>query len=451
MIKRKKSLFFIIIIGLCTHLSFPTKNQMHGEDSTERYIQLQEAIENGIKIDLHYQNRQIDAEMAELERQKAKFKKFFSLDFAASYLFKSQQMEISFPAMSPVTAAVTTGNVIKAGAKNNFDFKLSLVQPLFTGNILSNSVEIEKFKKMRENYNVDLRKIEISGAIKSSYFTYKLLKSKQKSLKLLMKNLKLHLKRITDFYNEDLIKKTDLLETKIKLAESKIKISDLNQLIEEEKINFKKLCDFNVEDIEKNYDEKIESFEDSLKFLINRHPVLRVIDENRKIMELRKKLVSGSYLPHLNGFAELHYGKPGIDFFKNEWSVYFQGGLNINWNIFDWNQKKQDKKILDMSIQKLTNNKKDIVDDASKKLRQLYSKKRSLENQLELVEQLVSSSSEDVLLKKEMYNEQQISNLDYLSAMLEKESYQTRKSEVSIQISIVKLNINALIGRIGGI
>jgi outer membrane protein TolC len=412
-------------------------------------IPLKQAIETGTRMDSQYKNHLLEHDIGRLNRAKARMKTLFQLDFGGSYLFKSQQMEILFPDVHPAPGAAMPGSKITAGAKHNYDLKLSLVQPIFTGGVLANAVKLETQKQILTKHQTALREIEVAAKIKSSYFTYRLLENKKKSLSLLIKSLKLHLKKITDFYREDLVKKSDLLETEMKLLEIEMKLEDLNQLLEEEKINFAGLCTFNIDDIEKIYDETNGTLRESMEFFKARHPVLKTIDNNIQSLFLRKKITSGQYLPRVNGFAELHYGKPGIDFFKNEWSLYFQGGIAVNFKIFDWNRLRKDKKIVDFSIQQLYNRKEGLITETEKALAQMYAKKRTIEKQLELVEKLVTAAARDAALKEELYKEHQVANIDYLVSLLTKERYQSMKNERAVEYQMVKLRINTLIGRCG--
>jgi outer membrane protein TolC len=410
-------------------------------------ISLNEAVQKGIQMDNQFKNRLLDAKISGLNQKKARMKKLFQLDFGGSYLFKSQQMEISFPESNPAPGVIVPGRNISAGAKHNYDLKFSMIQPIFSGGILNNSVKLETQQQIREKHGIEFRKIEVAGMIKSSYYTFLLLENKKESLLLLIKNLRLHLERITHLYDEELVKKTDILETNINISETELKLEELNQLLEEEKINFNRLCGLDIEDIEKRYDESMGTCQESLFYFEKHHPALKTIDQNIRMLLLKKRMVAGAYLPQVNGFAEVHYGRPGIDFFKNEWMLYFQGGINVNFKIFDWNQLKSEKTITDLSIQQMNHQKQEMITEVKKKLNQLYVKRKSLEKQLGMMHDMVKFASEDAELKKELYEEQQVSNVDYLSALLGKERYESMQNELLLQVQLVKLHINTLIGR----
>ncbi|MCP5051918.1 MAG: TolC family protein [bacterium] len=405
-------------------------------------VRMDTAVEKGIRMDAQFKNRLLDDQKARLEVETARKTKWFNVDLEGSYLFKSQQLEIAFPQPLPVP-----GSTLTAGSKHNYDLKLSVMHPIYSGDIISNSISLEEQKEAAEKYNIQLRRIEVATQIKGVYFNYRLLESKKRSLTLLLKNLELHYKRLNDLYKEDLAKRSDLLETEMKITEAGFNMEGLNRRMEEESIRFTRLCSYDIGEIERNYRESTGSPEESLARFTAFHPALKSIGHNIRMMETGKKIVSGKYRPQVRGFAELHWGKPGIDFFRNEWSLYFQGGINVALRVFDWNRKKRDLGLADFSIRQLKNREEEIITEAKRGLNQLYAGLRSLDRQLEMAAKLAAAAEEDAKLKEELYRENQAANVDYLSALLDKERYESMKEELKFQAQLIKLNINGLIGK----
>jgi outer membrane protein TolC len=412
-------------------------------------IPLEQAVETGIRADAQYKNRLLDREAAALEQKKARMEKFFKLDASGSYLFRSRQMEISLPNFQLAPGVTVPGPQITAGSKHNYDLGLSLAQPLYTGGILANNVKLAAEKESIERQRAFLRRLELAGKIKASYFTYRLLENKKKSLALLIENLELHARRIDDFYREELVGKSDLLETGLKIAEVEMNLEESTRAMKEEALNFNGLCTVDIEAVERDYDEPVGTLAESLAFFKAHHPALKTIDHNIAAALLGRKIIAGRHLPRVSGFAELHYGRPGIDFFKDEWSLYVQGGIAVDVKVFDWNRLKRDKRIADISIERLENRKAALIDETKKALARLYTRMRSIERQLQLLEKLIKTSAEDAALKEEAYKEQQAANIDYLSALLAKERYQSMKNERTAERQLVKVGINTLIGRYG--
>lgn len=420
---------FIILVFIIIVMNCPVWLSAEG-------ISLEEAIQKGLERSASYRNQVLEEKSLELEKKTAQMKRFFSLDSAGSYLYKSEQMEITLP-----------GKSIKAGAKHNYDLNLSLKQPLFTGNILSNGVKLSALELAVAQNQTLLENIDIAAEIKSSYFNYHLLLDKKDSLETLIRQLNLHLKKIEDFFKEELVRKTDLLETRRKLKEQELNVEDLNHLIAAEKFHFEKLCGVDIDVVSVGYVEKVEDYEGALAAFKASHPLLKTLDRNLAVLSTRGKMVKGGYLPQVAGFAELHYGRPGVDFFKNQWQLYFQGGVSFSFKLFDWDKRKRELLVLDYAGEKVQNQRDDFILEGEKLLKQLFDAKASMEKKLGILDELVQTSEEDVGLKENLYREQQVSNIDYLEALTTKERYESIKKETMMQLELVKVSINRVIGK----
>lgn len=399
-------------------------------------VPLETAVQKGLERAAVLRNRLLEERVKEVEKRNAMMRKYFSVDSGASYVFKSDQMEIAFPGMS-----------VKAGAKHNYDLNVSVAQPIFTGHILSRSVKVSELQVAIARSRTVLEKSKVAAMVKASYFNYRLLLSKKRSLETFIRRLNLHLENLGRLYKEELVRKTDLLETRRKLREQEIAIEELNQLVVSEKIAFEKLCGLDIDTIETGYSEVVANYERVFLEFKSSHPVLEAFDHRLAMLSTRGKMVKGEYLPQVAGFAELHYGRPGIDFFKNEWGVYFQGGVRFSLKLFDWGRKKRELTVLDYESQKVVNERDDFILEGEKRLKQLFGSFRSVEKRMSIVAGLVELADEDVRLKEGLYREQQVSNLDYLDALAMKERYESMKNELKMRHELIKVTIARVVAK----
>ncbi|MCK4942916.1 MAG: TolC family protein [Candidatus Aminicenantes bacterium] len=409
-------------------------------------IPLQQAITRGIQKSLVIQNNLLEQKNLKLEKKTRDMKKWLTLHLGGSYIFKSQQMEINFLEIQINEGISVPLEPIIVGARHNYDLKLGLSQPIYTGNRLSNSAKLKDIQYEMEKHNTGLNTIEVSTRIKTSYFTYRMLFYQQQSVNAFLETLQLHQRKLEDFYLENLIKKSDLLETEFHLQEQMMNLEEIKLRIAREKINFKSLCDFNIEDISGDYTETIEPGPELLSDFQNHHPYLQMLNAQIRLLEIQKRLTNAEYLPQLVGFAEIHYGRPGIDYFTNEWSLYFQGGIGFDLKLFDWNQRKRNQKILNYSQEKSRNKQKDFSREVENQVRQLLESKKAIEIKLAIIGNLIEISREDTELKAELFQEQQITNKDYLASLATKERYVFMEKEQQLQIEMIKVNINKWLG-----
>jgi outer membrane protein TolC len=410
-------------------------------------ISLELAVEDGLKMSGSYKNRLLSEKEAGLRVEQSLKDKLFSLDFNANYLYRSDIMTIEFPGVNIPGLISVPGQSYEAGLYHNYDLSVSLSQPLFNGGILSCRVEMEKVREAVEANQTELERDSLVDLIKSSFYDYQILMSQKRAVLSLRQALKLHSKKLSDLYTEGLVKKTDLLETKSSLEETDMNINDLDQAIDKVRIDFHRMCGHYPEEIDPECKEAEQNEKQALDYFKNNHPVLKTMSDQKKVLELQKKIISGKYLPSINGFAELHYGKPGIDYFAKEWSLYFQGGIVLNMPVFDWDKGACEKNVIDVSIRKLENQREDFIKDITRTLRQLYSVKESINQKKVNIENMIAFSKEDAELKKELYEEKQIPNVDYLAALQSEKKYEAMKHELSLQIEKINVKINTLISR----
>jgi outer membrane protein TolC len=50
-------------------------------------------------------------------------------------------------------------------------------------------------------------------------------------------------------------------------------------------------------------------------------------------------------------FATAGYGRPGFNLLSNNFADFYMFGLNLKWDLWDWNQNRTEKKILDINSQ----------------------------------------------------------------------------------------------------
>ncbi len=423
----KKILIVIILISMA-----------YGQEK----ISLETAIEKGLQKSTEMMNRKLDEINIYHQQNLAEKAKRFSLKFGGAYSFRSQKMEMEIPAAGPFP-----GISKEIGSLNNYDLKFSVYQPIYTGGLLTYKLKMQQILGASQKSKTKVTQVEYSGQIKKSYFTIRVLKQKKQTITQLLDQLNLHKQKLEKLSNEDLIKPSDLLETKQKIEELKIQIDDINNEIHKERIHFKTLCDYDEKLIESNYSEKCFTENEALELFKNNHPILKEIEYNKELLKIQKKIIDAGYKPQVGGFTEVHYGKPGINYFKDEWAIYLQAGVNVSIPVFDWKMKKEKLAIQDNQLKKVENKKNGFVDEIEEKVKQCFSTKENLVNKLSHIEKMLDYANQDIKIKENLYREQQISHIDFLAVLTNKQKYENMQSEVKYQIQIINVLINTLIGK----
>lgn len=432
----KKTLLLLPIFWLCHSLSAE--------------IPLEKAIKRGIEKSLVIQNNHLEQARLKLEKQKRESRKWFELNLGGTYLYKSQQMEISLSEI-PIGSTTISPEPIVVGAKHNYDLRLSLTQPLYTGKRLSSLAGLKGIELEMEEHTTRLNTIDIATRIKVTYFTHRMLTHRLQSLNAFLDKLRIHRQRLGDFYHEELVDKSDLLETDMRLQEQRLILEETKMRIARERIHFKSLCDTGIEEVSGNYREPLKNPSDIFSDFFNENPFVKLLDARIRHLGMQQKVARADTLPQLGGFAEIHYGRPGIDYFQNEWSLYFQGGVRLDLAIFNWNRNRQNQKILGYAREKTKNQKEDYFREIKNQVNQMLASKKTAEKKLEITRKLIRISGEEAELKAALFLQKQITNKDYLASLAAREGYLFREKALQMEIEIIKVNINKMLGRFSGL
>lgn len=410
-------------------------------------VPLSQAVKDAWALSGALDGQMLQERAAALARETALRQKYFSAAFAAGYRTSTDRVEVTagtFP--FPLGPSVPAGTVILSAPSGTVDLKLSLQQPLSAGGALSQAVRIEAQRELSERELTRLKRVEIAGTVKASYFNYLLYSRKRDSLSSLLASLDIHLQKLKNLFAEELARRSDLLETQAKADEARLGLEDMEQLIQAEAVRFRSLCGHDPGDIEPQALDRQESFAAARESFLAGHPLLRSLDQRAGMLRAQKKAVAGAYRPQVGAFAELHYGRPGQNFFNDRWTLYAAGGVNVSLPVFNWNRRGRDLELADIALRQLEDRRADFVRESERSLGQLFLQRDSLERKRELLDRLEANAREDVGLKENLYAESQIAHSDLMAAMTSQERYRAERGGLEAQLGLLAAGIDTLIG-----
>lgn len=71
-----------------------------------------------------------------------------------------------------------------------------------------------------------------------------------------------------------------------------------------------------------------------------------VFDQQKEIITLQSDLLKKQTLPKVSAFATAGYGKPGLNMLSNEFDDFYMAGINLKWNVFDFQANKKQRQAL---------------------------------------------------------------------------------------------------------
>ncbi len=255
----------------------------------------------------------------------------------ATYQNEVTQLPINIPNMS-----------VEPLSKDQYKIYADIQQTVYDGGMISNQKKIAQIQSETEvqKNEVELNKLE--ERINQIYFGILQSQEQLQQTDLTKNDLENGLKKAeAQFqYGTILRSQVDVLKAQIiSLEQRKIELQSLRKNF----INM--LAVF----IKKNIDEQTV-FQKPEKLLLteaNNRAELRVFDLQQKILETQKEIIESKNLPKLGAFFQGGYGKPGFNMLRNEFDLFYIGGIRLQIPITGFYTKKNELSLLDNQQQDL--------------------------------------------------------------------------------------------------
>ena len=197
--------------------------------------------------------------------------------------------------------------------------------------------------------------------------------------------------------------------------------------------------------IQKNIDENTTLVKPE-KILIhdeNKRAELKLFDLQKLGLEQQKANINSKNLPKLGAFFQCGYGKPGFNMLKNEFDLFYIGGLRLNIPISGFYTRKNDLALVTTQQQEIDVQKENFL------FNQQFQTIQN-NNDLEKIQQLINKDIELVELRESIRNASLaqlengvITTNDYLREVNELDRAKNQKITHEIQYLLTQYNLKA--------
>lgn len=277
-----------------------------------------------------------------IEKQaKADFYPKFSTTYGFTYLSKVSRAD---------AVPIGGGNTIPGydlNTRDNFQWKTSVTQPLFTGFALTSAHELAKLGIDQSELNLETTKLDLVLRVKEAYFDIlgaeKSVEVAEKAVESLRSNVHVTL----SFYKVGMIPINDLLKVEVELANAEQNLVKARNAVRLAKSSFNTVLSRPVNDPAEVEDILVYipeegSFEAYLERALKSRPEIRLIDVNLWQADQQIRLAKSKFYPE----ASLSYdyikegddvSVSGSDFHDaSHWQVM----AGLNWTFWEWGKTR---------------------------------------------------------------------------------------------------------------
>ncbi|MCX6252840.1 MAG: TolC family protein [Bacteroidetes bacterium] len=234
---------------------------------------------------------------------------------------------------------------VPSPARDQYKLTLDVNQAVYEGNATRYQKRLEDYNLRSDQKNLQVQLYQLKEQINQFYFSI-LLFQKNEALLVSSKDvIEAKLKEVKSSVENgtQLASNADALEVQILLLDQQIagikadRSATLKMLSE---IISKPVSEQAILAIPKvtigNYTFENKRFENEF------------YDIQQQKTDVLKNLVTTKWNPKFFAFGELGYGRPGFNMLSNDFTSFWMFGGKLTWNIWNWNQNKNEKKVYDI-------------------------------------------------------------------------------------------------------
>ncbi|MGV8915277.1 MAG: TolC family protein [Kaistella sp.] len=176
---------------------------------------------------------------------------------------------------------------------------------------------------------------------------------------------------------------------------------------------------------------------------VNNRAELKLFDLQKSALDQQKTTVRGKNLPKFGAFFQGGYGKPGFNMLKNEFDLFYIGGLRLNIPISGFYTQKNDLALLSVQQQEIEIQKENFL------FNQKFETIKD-DEELNKIQQLITKDEELVALRESIKNAALaqfengvITTNDYLREVNELDRAKNQKILHDIQYLLTQYNLKA--------
>lgn len=333
---------------------------------------------------------------------------------------------------------------------DNYNLKLSLQQPLFTGFRLGSLKSAAEYNYNASELEFDAATNDYAVQINEAFWNFY---NSEKVVELIKEQLvsaEKHLADTKNFLDNGLATMNDVLKLEVQNSNIELKLIEAENNRDLARINFNRIIGF---DLNAETQISVDSINPAPENFEVQNLIVEAKNNRKEIKSLESKVLASDesisaanagWFPSIYLFGNLYYNKPNQrimpakDEFKDTWDV----GVSLNWDLWNWGYTSaQSTQATELKLQAETSlaQLKDVIE--TEVIKEFLNYNKALKK-VEVANKSVEQASENYRLTVDKYDQQLASSSDLIDAqayLLEAETNLT-SALVSFQISKAKLN-----------
>lgn len=323
-------------------------------------------------------------------------------------------------------------------SKDQYKVYADVSQTIYDGGNIRNQKNLAKIQSEVQTIQTEVELDKLKERINQLYFGILQTNKQWTQLQFTKLDIKEGIKKAEAQLKNGVIFRSNLDVLKAELVKIEQKEIELHAI----KQNFVQMLSYFIKkNIDKNT--QLETPEKILLTKNNNRSELKLFDAQKQLLETQRKIINTKNTPKLGAFFQGGYGKPGFNMLKNEFDIFYIGGIRLNIPISGFYTQKNDLALLE-------NHSQDIEIQRENFLFNQNFIEIQQRNDLEKIQKLIDKDNELIELRKNIKTASLaqlengvINTNDYLREVTAEEQAILTKITHEIQYLLTQYNLKA--------
>lgn len=419
--------------------------------SQTQKLTLLESIELGLKNskDLKISQSKLKSSDAKVSEVNSMF--LPQLKFMANYTRLSDNVppfQVTTP-FSPVPIKISDPIL------DNYNLRLSLQQPLFTGfKLLSSKKSAEyNFTAAELDYSKEMN--ETAMNIHTAFWNLYRANEFRNLLENSLQQIENHLKDTKNFLDNGLVTQNDYLKLQVQYSNTKLQLIEAENNLEVARAVFNKALGLTLEAKTEIEADEIQvqdteyEFEELLKEARENRQEIQSLTFRLKAAEENIASARSGWFPNIYLTGNYYYSNPNNRFQppKNKWNDTWDIGFTLNWDIWDWGlTSSRTTQAEELSVQTQASLEK-LTDNIEVEVYQNYLNLVKSKEKVEVSKLSLEQATENYRITSEKYKEQLATSTDLIDAEVSQLQAETNLISSQIEFNLAKVRLEKSVGR----
>lgn len=323
-------------------------------------------------------------------------------------------------------------------SKDQYKVFADVSQTIYDGGNIRNQKNLAKIQSEVQTIQTEVELDKLKERINQLYFGILQTNKQWTQLQFTKLDIKEGIKKAEAQLKNGAIFRSNLDVLKAELVKIEQKEIELQAI----KQNFVQMLSYFIK---KNIDEntQLETPEKILLSKNNNRSELKLFDVQKQLLETQRKIINTKNTPKLGAFFQGGYGKPGFNMLKNEFDLFYIGGIRLNIPISGFYTQKNDLALLENQSQEIEIQRENFL--FNQNFIEIQQR-----NDLEKIQNLIDKDNELIELRKNIKTASLaqlengvINTNDYLREVTAEEQAILTKITHEIQYLLTQYNLKA--------